>query len=74
MLHFEMEYHGLVNGISSSIDTLNLIFIKHKDLWFVEDEDYLAMFAKHFTACKRYIINTIIPHTTFGIQMKLKLK
>jgi hypothetical protein len=74
MFHFEMEYHGIVNNIRSSIDTLNLMFIKHKDLWFVEDEDYLTMLAKHFTTCKRYITNTITPHTTFGIQMKLKFK
>jgi hypothetical protein len=74
MFHFEMEYHGIVNNIGSSIDTLNLIFIKHKDLWFVEDEDYLIMLAKHFTTCKCYITNTITPHTTFGIQMKLKFK
>jgi uncharacterized protein YneR len=65
MLHFEMKYHGTVNDIGSSIDTLNLIFIKHKDLWFVEDEDYLTMLVKHFTTCKCYIINTITPRTTF---------
>jgi len=65
MLHFEMEYHGTINNIGSSIDTLNLIFIKHKDLWFIEDEDYLPMFAKHFTTCKCYITNTITPRTTF---------
>jgi len=75
MSHFEMEHHGIVNNIGSSIDTLNLILIKHKeDLWFVEDEDCLTMLAKHFTTCKHYITNTITPHTTFGIQMKLKFK
>jgi hypothetical protein len=37
MSHFEMEHHGIINNIGSSIDTFNLILIKHKeDLWFVD--------------------------------------
>jgi hypothetical protein len=75
MSHFEMEHHGIVNNIGSSIDTFNLVLIKHKeDLWFVEDEDYLTMLAKHFTTYKHWMTNRITPHTTFGIQMKLKFK